>query len=110
MFVTHVIADEGARDAELHVGFEMWIALHIDLRDERLESLLEDQEMQMRRAVVVPALRADEVADGAVDRDRVAGGQDAAERKAAVSLGHELATQVHVRLLFVLLLVESFGR
>ena len=40
-------ADQRAGDAELHVGVDMRVVGIVDLRDQHLESLLEDQRMQM---------------------------------------------------------------
>src|SRR5262245_10520357 len=66
--------------------------------------------MQMRRAHIVPALRAQEVAGRPVDRDGIAGGLYAAKADATLRVGEELAAQVHVGLRGVLVLVEAFGR
>ncbi len=60
-------------------------SLHVDLRDQRLEALLGGEEMQMRGPHVVAALRAQQVADRAVDRDRIAGRLHAAEADVAVA-------------------------
>src|SRR5215211_954539 len=108
--VALVVADEMAGDAELHVGVETRIVVDVDLRDQRLEPVLGGEEMQVRGAHVVAALRAQELAHRAVDGNRVAGRLDAAEAEAAVAVGDELAAQVHVRLHRVLVLIESFRR
>src|SRR5262249_21997516 len=77
--VAHVIADEMARDAELHVGLDELVVRDVELRDQRLEAVLAGEEMKMRRAHIVPALRAQEVPGRAVDRDRIARGLHAAK-------------------------------
>src|SRR3974390_1293419 len=51
-----------------------------------------------------------QIADRAVDRDRIAGWFHAAKPEVALRVGHELAPQIHRRLLGILLLVEAFGR
>src|SRR5262249_61653450 len=69
-----------------------------------------DQEVQMRRAEVVPLLRAQQHAGGAVDRYRVSGRLHAAEAERPVDLGRELAAQGHLGLRGVLVLVETDRR
>ena len=66
--------------------------------------------MDVRRPERVAALRPQQAADHAVGRDRVAGGLDRAEPEAAVRVGRELAAQVHLGLLRVLVLVEADRR
>src|SRR4029079_13141470 len=78
--------------------------------DQRLEARLVGQEMQVRRAHIVPALRAQKFPYRAVNRDRIAGGLDAAETDAAVRVGEEFAAQVHVGLQRVLVLVKTLRR
>src|SRR3974377_1236447 len=51
-----------------------------------------------------------QIADRAVDRDRIAGWFHAAKPEVALRVGHELAPQIYRRLLGILLLVEAFGR
>ena len=73
VLVPHIVADQMAGDAELHVGVDELVVLHIDLRDQRLEAVLAGEEMQMRGPHVVAALRAQQVAGRPIDRDRIAG-------------------------------------
>src|SRR3954453_9054518 len=68
-FVPHVIADQGARDAELRIRLQIRIVGRVDLRDQRLEALLENQKMQVRRTEVVPLCSAQEIADRPVNRN-----------------------------------------
>ena len=56
------------------------------------------------------ALRAQQVADRAIHRHRIARRLDGAEREVAVGVGGEGAAQVHVGLRGVLVLVEAFRR
>src|SRR5712671_293509 len=109
-FVAYIIADEAARHAELRIGFEKLVVLHVDLRDQRLEAFAVCEEMQVRRPHIVPALCTQEIADRAVDRDRVAGGFHAAKRDMTVLVGDEYAAQIHVGLHRILVLVKSFRR
>src|SRR6202040_4233022 len=51
--VAQVVADERTGDPELNVEIEPLVVVDVDLRDERLEPGLLDQEMQVRRPVVV---------------------------------------------------------
>src|SRR3954470_2111051 len=51
--MAHIIADEMPRDAELYVGLEELVILHVDLRDQRLEAVLDGEKMQMRGAHIV---------------------------------------------------------
>ncbi len=110
VLVPDVVADEMAGDAELHVGLQELVVLHVDLRDQRLEAVLAGEEVQVRRPHVVPALGAQEIAGRAIDRDRIAGRLHAAKTDVAFSVGEELAAQVHVGLHRVLVLVEAFRR
>ena len=56
------------------------------------------------------ARRAQQLADRAVDRDRVTGGFYAAKGDVPVFVRGELAAQIHVGLEGVLVLVKAFGR
>src|SRR5258708_39285085 len=85
--VGDVVPDQGARHAELGIGLQVWIVVGIDLRNVGLESGLVDQEMQMGRAHVGAALGAQEIAHRPVDRDRIAGRLDPAERDVSVAIG-----------------------
>src|SRR6185437_4519810 len=108
--MANIVANQRAGDAELRVGFELGIVRRIDLRNQRLEAFLEDQEMQMRRAEIVPVRDPQQITDGTFDWDRIAGWLYAAETEMTMTIGHELAAQIHVGLLRVLLLVETFRR
>src|SRR5262245_2080807 len=108
--VPHVIADEGAGHAELHVRLEFLIVIDIDLRDKSFEAFLENQKMQMSRAIIVTSRGAHQIADRTVDRDGIACRFDTAEGEMTFSIGHEFATQIHWRLLGILLLIKSFRR
>src|SRR5260370_1877002 len=105
-----VVRDQGARHGELGIRLKVRVVVGIDLRNVRLESWLVDQEMQMGRAYVGTALGAQEITHRPVDRYRIAGRLDAAERDVPVGIGGELAAQVHVSLHRILILVISFGR
>src|SRR6267378_2860204 len=50
------VSDQGPGDAELAVGLEMRVAGVVDLRGDGLEARLVDQEVEVRRAEVVPLL------------------------------------------------------
>src|SRR5262249_53744960 len=110
VLVAHVVADEMAGDAELHVAVDEFVVLDVELRDQSLEPLLAGKEMKMRGAHIVPALRAQEVAGRPVDGDRIARGLDAAKADAALRVGEKFAAQVHVGLHGVLVLIKTFGR
>src|SRR5271170_5717457 len=60
--VADIVTDQGLRHAELGVGFERRIVVAVDLGDVGLEAGLVDQEMQMGRAHIGAALRAQEIA------------------------------------------------
>src|SRR5690242_20896989 len=64
----------------------------------------------MRGTIVVSSSRADEVAHWAVDRYRIPCWFHTAETELALGVGHKLAAQVHRRLLWILLFVETLGR
>src|SRR3546814_18642116 len=66
--------------------------------------------MDMGRAKGMPALGVEQLADDAGRRNRISGGQDAAERKDTVRIGRELAPQVHVRLALVFILIKTTRR
>src|SRR5262249_41411205 len=68
------------------------------------------QRMDVRGTEGMTLQGRDEIADGAAHRYWVAGRLDAAEGKCAVLVGAELAAQVHLGLLGVLILVEADGR
>src|SRR5215510_8403719 len=108
--VAHVVADEVAGDAELHIGLEIGIVIDVDLRYQRLEPVLGGQEVQMRGPHVVAPLLAQQLADRSVDRNGIAGGFHAAKGEMAVRIGDELSAQVHVGLHRVLVLVKAFRR
>src|SRR5579862_1114628 len=90
LVVAHIIADEVAGDAELGIGFEVLVLGIVELRDQRLEARLVNQKVKMRRPHIVPALRAQQLADRAVDRDRITGRLDTAEADVAAGVGGEL--------------------
>src|SRR5437660_6220687 len=71
--MAYVLADQRARDAELHIGLEVRIIARIDLRELRLEARLVDQEMNVRRPQVMPSLRAQQVAHRSIHGNRVPG-------------------------------------
>src|SRR5436190_1529542 len=52
--VTHEIADQRFGHAELHVAVDMRVGGIVDLRNQNLESRLENQRMQMRRPMERP--------------------------------------------------------
>src|SRR5215475_14287024 len=66
--------------------------------------------MQMRRTQVVASLRPQQLADGTIDRDRIAGRLDAAKAEVTVLAGREFSTQVHVGLIRILIFIKSFRR
>src|SRR4029077_12604071 len=101
------IANKGARDAELHVGFEVGIVGGVDLRNEGFEPGLMHHEVKVRRPQIVPTRRPYQFADGAVDRHRITRWFDAAELKAALTVGAEAAAQVHAGLVGVLILIKA---
>src|SRR5260370_35934379 len=92
--MTDIVPDQAARHAKLGIGLKVRVVVGIDLRNVRLESRLVDQEMQMRRAHVGAALGAQEIAHRPVDRYRIAGRLDAAERDVTVGIGGGLAAPV----------------
>src|SRR5579885_3003306 len=108
--VAHVITDERAGDAELHIAIELLVVIDIDLRDQRFESVFENQEVQVRRTKIVPLAGTDKVAHRTINRDRIARRLDAAKAEIPVFAGGEFAAEIHRRLLWVLLLIEAFRR
>ena len=64
----------------------------------------------MRGPHVVPSLRAQKFSDRPIDRDWITGGLHAAKCDVSLSVGEELAAQVHVGLRRILVLVETLGR
>src|SRR4029079_4940779 len=108
--VAHVVRDQRAWYAELQVGLELFVIIDINLRDQSLESLLEDQKMQVRRTIIMTAGRTHEIADRTVHGYRVAGRLHASKTEMTAGVGSELSAQVHRRLLGVLLLVEALRR
>src|SRR5437868_366972 len=81
--MTDVIADEVPGDAELHIGFDVLVVWHVELRDQSLESGFEHQKMQMSRPHIVTTLRTQQFADRTVDRNRIAGRFNATETDVA---------------------------
>src|SRR6266849_9265051 len=67
--MSNKVPHHGAHDAKLNVGLDMRIARVIDLRDENLESALEDQRMQMGRTIRMPALGSQKAPDHTVGRN-----------------------------------------
>jgi len=55
--MAHELAHQRLCHAELHVAVDMGVVGIVDLRDQHLESRLEDQGVQMRGTIGVPALR-----------------------------------------------------
>ena len=93
--VADKVSDQVLGHTELGVGLEVGIVRHINLRHQCLQSGLLGQHVQMRRPHIVPALLAQERADRAVHRDRVAGGLDAAEIDVAVLVITHTNEEVH---------------
>ena len=77
------------------------------LRDQRLVARRADDEVNVRRAHGVAVEQLEQLAGRAVIRDGVARRPQAVQRVFAVGAGVEAAAQVHVRLLRVLLLVQT---
>src|ERR1041385_9368830 len=61
LVMANVIADEMARDAELHVGLDVLVVGYIELRDQRFEVRLVDQKMQVRGPPVMAGRRAQQI-------------------------------------------------
>src|SRR5262249_36895200 len=70
--------------------------------------LLEDQEVQMSGAVVVPPGGTHEVADRPINGNGIAGRLNAAKAEMTMGVGHKFSSQIHRRLFGILLLVEPF--
>src|SRR6202022_2501971 len=83
---------------DLRVSVDEPVVRNVKLRDQRLEAVLARKEMQMCRAHIVAALRAQKLAGRAIDRNGVARGLHAAKADVAVLVREELPAQVHVRL------------
>src|SRR5262249_55681939 len=64
----------------------------------------------MSGAVIVTSCRTHEVAHRSVNWDRVAGRLDAAKTEVTLRVCHKFASQIHRRLLGILLLVKPFRR
>src|SRR5262249_21885988 len=105
LVVPHEFFDPRARPAAIRLSLDIGIGGIVDLRDQGLEAGLEDQRMEMRRPVGMAALRLQQAADHAIGWNRIADEHHRAEGKAAIGIGRELAAQVHVGLLGVLVLV-----
>src|SRR5262249_35761184 len=106
--VTHVISNQCPCDTELHVRFKFFIVIYIDLRNQGFEALLEDQEVQMSGAVVVPPGGTHEVADRPINGNGIAGRLNAAKAEMTMGVCHKFSSQIHRCLFGILLLVEPF--
>src|SRR5271166_1839158 len=102
-----IVADQRVRDPEDDVAIEIFAAPNKDLRDERLEALLERKKMDMRGPVGMAVLRAQKVADRTVSRNGVGARYDRSEREASFFVGDELASQIHIALRIVLVLIKT---
>src|ERR1700722_13813582 len=71
LVMAHEIADQRLGHAELDVAVDVWIGGIVDLRSQDLESLFEDQRVEMRRPIGMPVLRLQQPPDHAVGRDRI---------------------------------------
>jgi len=89
--------DERFVDAENGVGIDVVVAGNIERRDQLAVSGSADHEMNVSRPEAVAFLGADHIADRSVHRDHVAEGTESAEIVAAVRVGTEASTQVHLR-------------
>ena len=106
LVVPHEFPDQRSRDAELRVAVDVGIGWIVDLRDQGLESLLEDQRMQMRGPIGMPVLRLQQAPHHATDRNGIADEHHGAEGEVAISISRQLAAQVHVNLFGILVLAR----
>src|SRR5262245_30299180 len=108
--VPHIVTDQSACDAKLHIGFQLFVIIYINLRDQSLEALLENQEVQVCRTIIVTAGCTHKIADRAVNGNWVARGLHAPKTEMTLRIGSELSAQIHWCLLGILLLVEALRR
>src|SRR3974377_1330617 len=87
LVVANVVADQMAGDAELHIGLDVLVVGHVELRDQSFEARLINQKMQVSGAHIVAPLRAQQFADRAVDRNGITRRLEAAEADMAVRSG-----------------------
>src|ERR1700736_1294126 len=88
----------------------MLVIGRVDLRDQGFEAGLVHHEMQMRGPVVVTTGGPHQVSDRPVDRYGVSRGLYASEVKAPGFVGSKAPAQIHLGLLWILILIETFGR
>ena len=110
LLVTLEAADDRLLHAEGDVGLQVLVVVDEDLGDQRPVPGGRDDEVDMGWPVRVPVLLAQQMADRAVGRHRVAGRPHRAEPEAALAVGAEAAAQVHVGLVGILVVVEAHRR
>ncbi len=103
------LADHVAAGREDDIGVHRLVAVHEDLRDQRLVAGLRDDEMDVCGPVRMAAGDPQQVADRSVDWHRVGGRHQRNQVVCPGRVGLELAAEVVVGLAFVLVLVESVG-
>src|SRR2546430_11924329 len=106
LVMSHEIADQRLGDAELHVAVDMRVGGIIDLGNQNLESRLEDQRVEMRRPIGMPALCLQQTANDAVGWNGITDHHHGAKPEASVGIRREFAAQVHLGLFWILVLVK----
>src|SRR3712207_969274 len=81
----------------------------VDLRDQHLVPWFVDERVKVRRPVRVAILCLEEPPNDSISRNGVANHFHGAEPETTVFVGRELATEVHLRLLGILVLVQAHG-
>jgi len=95
---------------EHHIAFQVFVIIDEDLSNQRLGARLEAKKMQMRWAVRMAILGAQQFPHWPVRWHGVAGGLDGAEPERPVLIRIKPSPQVHVRLVGVLVLVKAGRR
>src|ERR1700753_2644383 len=88
----------------------MRIVRRVDLRDQRLEASLEDHEVQVGGTEVVASRGPHQIADRAIDGNRIARRLDTPELKLPFRIGDETPAQIHLGLMRILIFVEALRR
>src|SRR5258708_11524595 len=104
------IPGKRGRDAEHDVRGDAVVVVGEYLRDERLVAVLRNHEVDVRGAVRVSALRTQHLAARAVGGNGIARGTHRAEMESSFRIRLETSARVVVRLVLVLVFVESHRR
>lgn len=105
--MTDEITHQGLGHAKLHVSIDVSVTGVINLRYQDLEPGLDDQCMKMGWPIGVSVLRYQQSSDNTVRGKGIADHLDGAEPETSVGICRELAAQIHVGLIRVLIFIES---